>query len=385
MPRVIALLIVAWVAMAASHAAAGQPEDVVPRALIDAVVAERNGREQARRACADEGELQSRILAGNADAQAEANAAAARGCFGLVSSYSAIPGGVPYGVGVACRPNMRLFGYGRLMLFSVSGSDVPAASVELAEKTGRQLGALWAFGLTYNRVVIARPEFPHRDLCRVAADSYRPGVSEDLPFGEWGYRGLDETDTPVDLSEAARRGTAKALQRLIKARPIDMHVPDVLGLTPLAWATIYSRPEHVRLLLAAGAHPYGEPYWDRPVDTSPITIAREGRQRTMTRLMQPALTARGLTPPAVAPRLDEARSLPELVSRDWRRTYARATLSISAEGRVTQCRFEVAPFGTDLDCEQARRGLIYDPAEDGEGRPETGTVLIDLPVAPKQR
>ncbi len=77
-----------------------------------------------------------------------------------------------------------------------------------------------------------------------------------------------------------------------------MHIPDLLGLTPLAWAVIYGRSEQARILLETGAHPYGEPYWERPHELWPVTLARHSGNDRMLRLMQPHLEARGLTLPA---------------------------------------------------------------------------------------
>lgn len=282
------------IALSAPASAAAQQG---PPDLIRAVVAERNARERAREACSDAPELRARILAGTVDAETEASAAAARGCFGLITGYSAIPRGVPFGVGVACRPNGQLFRYGRLMRLSFAGSDGISGDVEREEQERRNLARIRIFALAYNRAVLARPELPYRDLCRVEADDYRPGVREETPPGEWGYRPLEETEAPIDMYEAARRGTPASLRRWIERRPLDLHVPDLLGLTPLAWAVIYDRPEQARLLLEAGAHPYGEPYWDRPQQLSPITIAQQAHNRRMVRLIRPYLETRRLTVP----------------------------------------------------------------------------------------
>lgn len=350
-----------------------------PPDLVQAAVAERNAREEARRACADGRTLRPRILAGTADPRVEATAAVDRGCFGLITTYSAIPRGVAYGAGIACRPNGRLFRHGGLMLLSFSGSDVLPATAEEAERRAREFATLEAFALAYNRAVLARTEFPLHDLCRVAADDYSPGVSEDLTRGQWGYRLLEQTDAPIDVYEAARRGTLESLRRQIEARPVEVHVPDLLGLTPLAWAVIYDRPEQVRLLLAAGAHPFGEPYVGRVQENSPAMIAREERNRGMALLMQPVLERLGLPMPEVDPRLDRDRSSPYFFALQPGWTPALATLLISAEGRVTDCLFQ-GPDGTEADCERARRSLFFLPAEDGAGRADRSKSILYIPV-----
>lgn len=358
--------------------AAGQRASAPPE-LVNAAVAQRNAREQARRTCADEIGLRERVLAGTARPAEEADAAAAGGCFGLITSFNMIPAGIPYAIGVACRPNAQLFRYGGLSLFYFAGSDVAPLNAEQAARDARALAVQRTFALAYNRAVLARADFPYHDLCRVAADDYSPELSEVLRPGEWGYRTLEETDAPIDIYEAARRGTLASLRRLVEARPINLHVPDLLGLTPLGWAVIYNRAEHARLLLEAGVHPYGEPYRERALETSPVMIAREERNRGMARLIQPFLDARGLSMPEVDPLLDRDRSWPLLFTQQPGWMFVGATLVVSAEGRVTDCHFQ-GPEGTEADCERARRSLFFLPAEDGSGRADRSSTFLHIPV-----
>jgi hypothetical protein len=52
---------------------------------------------------------------------------------------------------------------------------------------------------------------------------------------------------------------------------------------------------------------------------------------------------------------------------------------VSPEGRVTDCHFQ-DPRGTEADCERARRGLFFLPAEDGNGRPDRSSTFLYIPV-----
>lgn len=244
--------------------------------------------EQARTACSDEGsELRLRILAGTADAEHEAEAAVARNCFGLITTYSSIPRGIAYAPSIECSPNSALFRWDRLSLFSFAGSDVVTFDQEEARRDREALADLWTFALDYNAAVVAHANFPHPDLCRLAGRDYRPTYhySQEGDRNTWGLRPLEETDEPRNLHEAARRGTLASLRRLLMEQPDELHVLDIVDLPPLAWAVIYGRTEHVRVLLEAGANPYGESYRDRPINSSPITLAREAGRDDLEALM----------------------------------------------------------------------------------------------------
>lgn len=242
---------------------------------------------QARQACAKGGsELRQRIVAGAADARQEAETAVARGCFGLISTFNSIPRGVGYAPGIECSPSSSLLRYGRLGLLSFAGRDIVLEEEE-AQREQQELAVLEAFALDYNARIVAHPNFPYRDLCRLTSADYRPTYhySEGGNVTKWGLRPLEETDEPRNIHEAARRGSLASLQRLVTERPGDLNALDLLDLTPLAWAVIYRRASHVALLLEAGANPYGASYRDRPIDTSPLTLAREAGRDDLEALM----------------------------------------------------------------------------------------------------
>lgn len=288
-----AILPISMMAAATISTFAAKAEDARADALdlILTVVKERDDNEQARVACNSEAEgLRERILTEAFDAQAEAHDAVRRRCFSLITTYNAIPRGIPYAPGVECRPNAQLFSYRRLMLMSYAGSDVIRRQTpEEMERIRRAFETLRTFALSYNRTIAAHPDFPYSDLCRVADDDYRPPVGEQLEPVDWGFRPLMETDNPANIWEGARRGTLASLRQMSESNPLGIHVVDLLDLTPLAWAVIYDRPEHVRLLLRAGANPYGEPYRDRPVAMSPISIAEDAGRIDLVELMRSSL------------------------------------------------------------------------------------------------
>ncbi len=163
--RLLSLSLAFALAMPASAAVQHGPD-----ALIRAAVAERNARERARAACSDPRELHARILAGTVNPGTEAAAASARGCFGLVTGYSAIPRGVAFGVGVECRPNGSLFRNG-LMRLSFAGSDGVSGDVEQEARERRDLATIRMFALVYNA-----PSSPARIFPIAISAASRPKI-----------------------------------------------------------------------------------------------------------------------------------------------------------------------------------------------------------------
>jgi len=370
-----------------SEAAAQLPAQTETMASPDPLELARewNAERRARETWQDEAQaLSARIQSGEAEPEEEARRAASLGRWAMMTGTTAIPFGVHFALGVECRPNSGLFTFGRLQLLHGQGSDVIRAAEEMQGES-QSLARFRVFALRYNRALIAAPAFPLRDLCRPAADDYRPLHHENLAPESWGFRDLRETDAPIDLYEAARRGSPASLRRLLHERPRQMHIPDLLGMTPLAWAVAYDRPKQVRLLLRAGAHPYGGPWQNQPEETSPITLALTLRNRALVALMRPELVRLGLPMPATPPLLDARRSqldrmvLEQPVYGGPLRYLLGTRFEVSAEGRVLDCRF---PVGDALQgpyrplCARARRWLTFLPAEDGDGRPIAGSVYL---------
>lgn len=373
--RFLALLLTLLLPSTASAADQAQRVSEPPE-FIRQVANEMHAREQQRGACAaDQVPFHQAILKGILNAGQVAKSAADRGCFGLIATVSGIPSGIPYAPGVECRPNQQLFIDGRLTLLFISpGTDAVSSDPAQRKRDDRAFATDRAFALAYNAAVIADPRFPYADLCRAAPTTYRPSWREERAgVVHWGFRPLAETAEPRNMYEAARRGTLGSLRRLIDARPLDIHLPDMLGLTPLAWAVIYDRPDHIRLLLAAGAHPYGEPFRTDPTKMSPYTIAQAERRRDLTAIMRPALEARGLTPPNLPAQLDISRSLPVDIPA------GRVELTVSPTGQVTDCHLIVGNghFAYPMLCDPIQEATKYFPAENADGDPIASTVLYD--------
>jgi hypothetical protein len=285
-----------------------------------------------------------------------------------------------------CRPNRLLFVQGRLFFLAPHLSHTIADRETLQqdlERERRDYDRFRRFALVYNRALIRHLEFPFRDLCRPAADDARPPDFEQFAPDMPGFRDLKETDRPVDLYEAARRGSIASLRRMIAAQPRRLHIPDVIDMTPLAWAVAYDRPQHARLLLEAGSHPYGGPWQNQASERSPITIALEQRNRTLVSLMRPVLTRLGMRVPATPPLLDERRSRLDRLVRNqtpYGRTLAYLAgtrLNISAEGRVIDCAFTMGTHTPNVSlCDLIGQLLRFFPAEDGDGRAIAGSTYL---------
>jgi hypothetical protein len=224
-----------------------------------------------------------------ADPVRDAAEAAARGDFRLVRAVAMT--GV-HALGVDCRtPAFRASGVPPLTLATRFHSDV-AGSCETGGGGDpcRTEKLLDAYGPAYNRAIVSNPLYPYGDLCRasVAAGGPPPRMIAD-PV-DYGFPDLARTDAPHDLHEAARRGTATAVERMIAAAGADgVDRADPYGLTPLAWAVIRRRPDVAARLLAAGASPTGrrcdEP--DRP--ESPLRLAlMTGQEALARRMLTPA-------------------------------------------------------------------------------------------------
>ncbi|RYF95261.1 MAG: ankyrin repeat domain-containing protein [Caulobacteraceae bacterium] len=192
-----------------------------------------------------------RLRSGRADPAQEARAAAARKQFGLIW---AVPFGDAQPVAVRCngprgarlsqaddRPLMRASFY----ISDVFGEDMTDANL------------MGTYGKGYNLAMLQHPAFPYADICRVSNDWTRSTQGRGIasPKG-WVGPPLPPTSRPRSLGEAARHGTAAALDRWIAREKDQLDQADDFGMTPLAWAVAHDRPVAVRRLLRAGADPH---------------------------------------------------------------------------------------------------------------------------------
>jgi hypothetical protein len=188
-------------------------------------------------------EIAARVEAGTAAPAADAAAAAGRGEFGLMVTQIFpwrslhLPGLVCFTPGNA-PPRMRaLYRHG----------DAP----------GPEDGRWRLYADAYNRALADRSDYPDADLCRSAA----PG--EDWPRDEQAASlpARAVAPPPRSLHEAARRGGAEDVRRLLRTTDVDAF--DGLDMTALAWAVARGNGPAAEALLAAGASPWAGPEWRR--------------------------------------------------------------------------------------------------------------------------
>ena len=326
----------------------------------------------------------------NGDAISEARKAGKERDFRFVGYSMLVPGIFPAAYGIECRPSVVSQGQ-RLVRAVFAASDVPnsreAAAVERALS-----GNFSRFGISYNKALLADPQYPYHDVCRAAP----PGGIQAHPFEvasphEYGFRNLQPTDRPIDLGEAARRGTLASLQSLIALDRKGVNKPDILGMTPLAWAIAYRRDDHAEALLREGASPAGADRLSAP--TSPMQIARAMRWRSMIeRMLRHVPTSRAERledPPQLMAKnrlaLNAALSaaakpyLPRLAP-DGRTAHA-AIISVAADGNARACRMEPSTMYRELDralCRAILRSQHWEPAHDQFGEPVGGEASVPV-------
>lgn len=226
-----------------------------------------------------------------ADPARDAAAAAVRGDFRLIRGETM---GGTYALGADCRTPADS-GLQPLTLATRFYSDIPGS----CETRGgadpcRTERLLDSYGPAYNRALVSNPLYPYRDLCRPVAGTIAVhSLRIDDPV-RYGFPDLAGTETPLDLHEAARRGSAAAVARTIAAAGAGgIDRADPWGLTPLAWAVIRRRPEVAARLLAAGASPIGAGCDEPGRPESPLRLAlRTGQEALARRMMTPAAMKR---------------------------------------------------------------------------------------------
>ncbi|RYF95262.1 MAG: hypothetical protein EON95_02240 [Caulobacteraceae bacterium] len=288
-PAFMALAIAMTLATPACDAAPpakDQPQAILDREPTPLSCAERwRSAEDARRPVETPGfkRLTARLAAGGRgeppDPEADARQAAARGEFGL---YWTLFHGGRSAAGVTCAgPHENTLGAsGLVRSLTYGASDAMTAA---PSKPPPPLRTRDYFG-RYNRAIVAHPAFPYPDICR-------PGRGPDIFKSitrpeEWLAPPLPVTRSPRTLAEAARHGTAAALEQWIARDPAAIARADDFGLTPLAWAVLGDRAGAVDLLLAAGADPV--PASCARLEGSPLVLALRLRRPYADRLLAKA-------------------------------------------------------------------------------------------------
>ena len=302
-----------------------------------------------------------------------------------------VPGLFPAAYHVACSPPI-VTQRDRLVRAVYAGSDVPPLSrKEAQERTQRALRHK-EFGGRYNTALLRDPRYPYHDLCRLASWERNRGSKITPPApANYGFRNLPLTNRPVDLGEAARRGTKSALDAAITKGKLRLNDPDLFEMTPLAWAIAYGREDEARSLLRAGARPEGA----RPnsvTQTSPIQIARAKRMRNLIQQMIPLLTGEVASslhdPPQQLFDTSKRRLNAKLkavhdqfASRRPRARRYEALITVDAAGDMHGCRMEPSTGIGQMDrrlCDVILNNSRWTPARDLFGEPVPGEGKVSL-------
>ncbi|HEX8238343.1 MAG TPA: hypothetical protein VF574_01230 [Allosphingosinicella sp.] len=354
--------------------------------------AERSQHEALRRRQAV---LVARLEAG-ADPVRDAAAAAARGDFRLIRGITMMG---TYALGVDCATAAENNGSVQpLTLATRFYSDVGGScETQGGGDPCRTERLLDSYGPTYNRAIVANPLYPYGDLCRPAADGVAMRRIADP--ADYGFPDLAPTETPHDLHEAARRGTAAAVARMIAAAgTAGVDRADPYGLTPLAWAVIRHRPDVADRLMAAGASPVGADDCEAPDrPQSPLRLAlRTGQEALARRMMTPVAIRRlrpwpgGLLDAAAQGgsasilsqmlREDHEGAAPDRIGRASGGDLPASSLAVIEDYSAGLCWRHRVPAGTRL-----RMVGVYQGANDSGSRSRHGMGRVTVYLAPSSR
>jgi hypothetical protein len=184
--------------------------------------------------------LMKRLESGAAQPAPDARAAADRGDFGFIYSGAGLGGG-EHMPGVFCHtPYLR----GGSAKASIHWGD--SFDAELS----RRMSLYERYAAEYNRALIDHPRFPYADLCAPVAR--RPAVlGEPGGLSHIGRPARALTRAPLNLHEAARRGSPAQVRRFLREGNVEDL--DHFNMTALAWAVAHGREDVAGLLLSAGA------------------------------------------------------------------------------------------------------------------------------------
>lgn len=331
---------------------------------------------------------------GQASAAAEAAIAIQKRDFRFFAYSRTVPGIFPSAYGVECRPDLVTRNAPGDFRGMFAASDVPSSGEALrAERLFEQRYS--AFATDYNRAILKDASYPWRDICRAVDQPSQFGMKGDLAVEDYGYRDLKETASPIDLGEAARRGTLESLERLALKDSSAINRADAFGLTPLAWAVIYQRGDHANALLEHGAAPSGSAC-QRLSPTAPIQFARALQWRKMIDQMRPYMNASdaALSDPPVLlqkpPYSELARGIEQSRKRHAGKLASdvsvKAKVSIDARGKAHGCKLEsktgIRPFDHEI-CSQILTTTRWKAARGKYGEPVAGDGIIRLHIGAK--
>jgi hypothetical protein len=361
-------------------------------------VAQRPQKELDAEAEADR-RLTELAYSGRGDPLVEARRAIRRADFRMFG-YSPAPGYDPRAHGVECRPGLG-FADRALLRSAHIGNDILGTPGEMEERAAASQ-AHRRFGTRFNAALLASERNPLRDMCRLAqepasaADPRPPGLSvapKRPDPSTWGFRDLVETTEPLDLGEAARKGTPASLRRMIADGPDRLNDADTFRMTPLAWAVAYRREDAALALLAAGAEPAGAACGRADSPVAPVMIARELGWTELVEAMLAQMTRRQITeleePPQRGPVSPEAiNTLERLAERHsgelkQRRISIVAAVRVDASGTSRSCVLRSGTGVPGIDDELCRVIAAthrWAPARNPLGQPVDGEGIVRMAI-----
>jgi hypothetical protein len=337
-------------------------------------------------------EIFDRAEKGEASAAAEAAIAIKKGDFRFFAYSRIVPGIFPAAYGVECRPELvtqNAPGYFRGIF---AASDVSSDEVLRTERLFEQRYS--AFATAYNRAVLKDARYPWRDICRAVDQPSQFRLNGEPAVKGYGYRDLQETASPIDLGEAARRGTLESVERLAIADSSAVNRADAFGLTPLAWAVVYHRGDHARALLKHGAAPSGSPCQRLSTPTSPMQFARALQWREMIDQMRPHMKNAPYVVLHDPPMLLSKPPLHELsrgIEQSQKRyagklaseTPVTAKVSLDQKGKALDCKLDpktgIKAFDQEI-CSQVLTTTRWKAARGEYGEPVAGEGIIRLRI-----
>ncbi len=193
----------------------------------------------------------------NTDPSVAAEKAAKSNQWGLIRTYTMM-GTEPFGVD--CTDAKQLYQGQPLVRAYRVYSDV-AGSCETFGARGDCAveGKLDNFAVKYNRALVARNDYPYRDICRIPQNGQprMPDTATARNDSRLGFPVLADPDHPRTFPEAARRGNSRALAAMLASDPQAVNRLDGYGMSPLQWAVQYGQGKAVDWLLSHGALPDG--------------------------------------------------------------------------------------------------------------------------------
>lgn len=172
-----------------------------------------------------------------AQAEEDADASASEGEFSLVTSSNESDEPA-HPLGVICYTP---YGHSPSILMDIGAGDY------IPPELGRKL----EYGAAYNQALVERVDYPFRDLCAVRGINQTVDAEDPWHISK---PARSVIGAPRDVFDAARRGSARDVRRLILRSSLD--TLDSFGMTPLAWAVARNNQPAIEALLTAGANPW---------------------------------------------------------------------------------------------------------------------------------